>query len=198
MAPKMEVRAVPAVFLLALSVLATGVVLAGEANTRDAREYFFEQTFGDLPEEMQAAREQGKLGMLLFFEAEDCPYCQYMLRKIFNQKHVQNWYRERFVNIAVDIHGDVELKDFDGITLPSKVFSDHRRIFLTPIMSFLDLNGIEIYRHLGMTKTPEDFLLLGEYIEGEHYFDTEFKVFAEARGLMDEDKVLITPAADTE
>ena len=198
MAPKMEVRAVPAVFLLALSVLATGVVLAGEANTRDAREYFFEQTFGDLPEEMQAAREQGKLGMLLFFEAEDCPYCQYMLRKIFNQKHVQDWYRERFVNIAVDIHGDVELKDFDGITLPSKVFSDHRRIFLTPIMSFLDLNGIEIYRHLGMTKTPEDFLLLGEYIEGEHYFDTEFKVFAEARGLMDEDKVLITPAADTE
>ena len=197
MAPKMEVRAVPAVFLLALSVLATGVVLAGEADTRDAREYFFEQTFGDLPEEMQAAREQGKIGMLLFFEAEDCPYCQYMLRKIFSQKHVQDWYRERFVNIAVDIHGDVELKDFDGITLPSKVFSDHRRVFLTPVMSFLDLNGVEIYRHLGMTKTPEDFLLLGEYIEGKHYFDTEFKVFAKARGLQGDD-VLITPAVDTE
>ncbi len=197
MAPKMEVRAVPAVFLLALFVLATGVVLAGEADTRDAREYFFEQTFGDLPEEMQAAREQGKIGMLLFFEAEDCPYCQYMLRKIFNQKHVQDWYRERFVSIAVDIHGDVELKDFDGITLPSKVFSDHRRIFLTPVVSFLDLNGVEIYRHLGMTKTPEDFLLLGEYIEGKHYFDTEFKVFAKARGLQGDD-VLITPAADTE
>jgi thioredoxin-related protein len=197
LAPKIEVRAVPAVFLLALSILVTGVVLAGEADTRDAREYFFEQTFGDLPEEMQAAGEQGKIGMLLFFEAEDCPYCQYMLRKIFNQKHVQDWYRERFVNIAVDIHGDVELKDFDGITLPSKVFSDHRRIFLTPVVSFLDLNGVEIYRHLGMTKTPEDFLLLGEYIEGEHYFDTEFKVFAKARGLKAVD-ILITPAADTE
>ena len=198
MLSKIEVRTVPAVFLLALSVLVTGVVMAGEAETRDAREYFFEQTFGDLPEEMQAAREQGKIGMLLFFEAEDCPYCQYMLRKIFNQKHVQDWYRERFVNIAVDIHGDVELKDFDGITLPSKVFSDHRRIFLTPVVSFLDLNGVEIYRHLGMTKTPEDFLLLGEYIEGEHYFDTEFRVFAKARGLKDEDDVLITPAAETE
>jgi thioredoxin-related protein len=193
----MEVRAVPAVFLLALSVLVTGVVLAGEADTRDAREYFFEQTFGDLPEEMQAAREQGKIGMLMFFEAESCPYCQYMLRKIFNQKHVQDWYRERFVNIAVDIHGDVELKDFDGITLPSKVFSDHRRVFLTPVISFLDLDGVELYRHLGMTKTPEDFLLLGEYIEGKHYFDTEFKVFAKARGLK-EDDVLITPAADSE
>jgi len=195
---KMEVRAVPAVLLLALSVLATGVVLAGETETRDARQYFFEQTFGDLPEEMQAAREQGKIGMLLFFEAEDCPYCQFMLRKIFSQQHVQDWYRERFVNIAVDIHGDVELKDFDGITLPSKVFSDHRKIFLTPVVSFLDLDGVEIYRHLGMTKTPEDFLLIGEYIEGEHYFDTEFKVFAKARGLKNGDDILITPAADTE
>ena len=184
--------------LLALPILLSEVALAGETETRDAREFFFTQTFGDLPEEMQAAREQGKIGMLLFFEAEECPYCQYMLRKIFNQKHVQDWYRERFVNIAVDIHGDVELKDFDGITLPSKVFSDHRRIFLTPVVSFLDLNGVEIHRHLGMTKTPEDFLLLGEYIEGEHYFDTEFKVFAKARGLKNGDDVLITPAADTE
>lgn len=194
----MKVRAVPAVFLLALSVLVTSFAIAGEPETRDAREHFFTQTFGDLPEEMQAAREQGKIGMLLFFEAEECPYCQYMLRKIFNQKYVQDWYQERFINIAVDIHGDVELKDFDGITLPSKVFSDHRRIFLTPVVSFLDLNGVEIYRHLGMTKTPEDFLLLGEYIEGEYYFDTEFKVFAKARGLKNGDDVLITPAADTE
>lgn len=198
MLPKVIPRTVLAGFLLALSVLATGSASAGEPETRDAREFFFEQTFGDLPEEMQAAREQGKIGMLLFFEAEGCPYCQYMLRKIFSQRHVQDWYRERFVNIAVDIHGDVEMKDFDGISLPSKIFSDHRRIFMTPVVSFLDLNGNEIYRHLGMTKTPEDFLLLGEYIEGEHYFDTEFKVFAKARGLKNEDDVLITPAADTE
>ena len=196
--PKVTIRAVLAAFLLALPVLLADVALAGEAETRDAREFFFTQTFGDLPEEMQAAREQGKLGMLLFFEADGCPYCQYMLRKVLNQKHVQDWYRERFVNIAVDIHGDVELTDFDGITLPSKVFSDHRRIFMTPVVSFLDLNGVEIYRHLGMTKTAEDFLLLGEYIEGKHYYDTEFKVFAKARGLQDADEVLITPATETE
>ena len=191
-------RAVLAGLLPALLVLLAGVVLAGEAETRYPREFFFEQTFGDLPEEMQTAREQGKLGMLLFFEADSCPYCQYMLRKVLNQKHVQDWYRERFVNIAVDIHGDVELTDFDGITLPSKIFADHRRIFMTPVVSFLDLNGVEIYRHLGMTKTAEDFLLLGEYIEGKHYYDTEFKVFARARGLQNEDDVLITPATDTE
>jgi thioredoxin-related protein len=184
--------------LLALPILFSGVALAGEADTRDAREFFFTQTFGDLPEEMQAAREQGKLGMLLFFEADACPYCQYMLRKVFSQKRVQDWYGERFVNIAVDIHGDVELTDFDGISLPSKIFSDHRQIFLTPVISFLDPDGNEIYRHLGMLKTADEFLLLGEYIEGKHYYRIEFKTFAKARGLQNEDEVLITPHADSE
>jgi len=196
--PKVTIRAVLAGFLLALPVLLSGVATAADAEIRDAREFFFTQTFGDLPEEMQTAREQGKLGMLLFFEADACPYCQYMLRKVFSQARVQDWYRERFVSIAVDIHGDVELTDFDGITLPSKVFSDHRQIFLTPVVSFLDLDGNEIYRHLGMLKTADDFLLLGEYIEGKHYYRIEFKTFAKARGLQNEDEILITPHAESE
>lgn len=168
------------------------------AESRDPRAHFFTQTFGDLPEELQLAREQSKLGMLLFFEAESCPYCQHMLRRIFNQPAVQDWYNERFVSIAVDIHGDVELTDFDGITLPSKVFSDHRRIFLTPVVAFTDLNGAEIYRHLGMIETPEEFLLLGEYIEGRHYLDTEYPVFARARGWTGREGRRITPAEQSE
>ena len=131
--------------------------------------------------------------MLLFFESEACPYCEHMRRKVFNQQSVQDWYRPRFVSIAVDIHGDVDLKDFDGVTLPSKIFSDQRRIFLTPIISFIDLNGIEIYRHLGMIKTPQEFLTLGKYIEDEHYFDTEYKVFLKSQGMQSNSDKLTTP-----
>ena len=147
---------------------------------------------------MQIARDEGKLGMLLFFEAESCPYCQHMIRKVFSQKSVQDWYTERFVSIAVDIHGDVELTDFDGITLPSKVFSDHRRIFLTPVIAFIDLDGNEVYRHLGMIKTAEEFLLLGEYIESKSYYRMEYKSFAKQRGMQQEESVLITPAGESE
>ena len=180
---------------LLLPILATGIAFASDPEPRDSRDYFFTQSFGDLPEEMQDARDEGKLGMLLFFESDACPYCQHMHKKVFNQQPVQYWYRERFVSIAVDIHGDVELKDFDGITLPSKIFSDQRRIFLTPVMSFINLDGIEIYRHLGMIKTPQEFLLLGKYIEDEHYFDTEYEVFLESQGLPNSNEILITPAA---
>ena len=185
------------VVLLAAALLAAGPS-AADAEKRDPREHFFIQTFGDLPEEMELAREEGRLGMLLFFESENCSYCRRMLDEVLSDRRVQDWYRERFVNIAVDIHGDVELKDFDGITLPSKVFAEHRRIFLTPVVSFLDLDGREIYRHLGMVTTPEEFMLLGEYIEGRHYFDTEYEAFAETRGKGKRDKILVTPAENSE
>ena len=135
--------------------------------------------------------------MLLFFMADACPYCRHMLEKVFTDPAVQDWYRERFVSIAVDIHGDVELTDFDGITLPSKVFSDHREVFLTPVVAFLDLDGNEIYRHLGMIRTPEEMLLLGEYIEGRHYFDTEYRTFARQQGLQ-EKGILVTPGEESE
>ena len=181
-----------------LAFLLAPSVFAQQGETRDPDEYFFTQTFGDLPEEMQAAREQGKLGMLLYFYADACSYCRYMRSRVLSQTRVQDRYRERFVNIAVDIHGDVEIRDFDGITLPSKVFAEHRRVYMTPVVSILDLSGAEIYRHLGMVRTAEEFLLLGEYIEGGHYHDTEFDVFARRRGIDDEGAVLMTPAGETE
>jgi len=180
---------------LLLPIFAAGIAFASGPEPRVSRDYFFTQTFGDLPEEMQVARDEGKLGMLLFFESDACPYCKHMHKKVFNQQQVQDWYRERFVSIAVDIHGDVELKDFDGITLPSKIFADHRRVFLTPVVTFVDLDGVEIYRHLGMINTPQEFLILGKYIEDEHYFDTEYEVFLESQGLQNSSEILITPAA---
>ena len=169
-----------------------------ESGPRDARQYFFTPTFGDLSEEMDAARNDGKIGMLLFFEAESCPYCQHMIHKVFSDRKVQDWFSERFVSIAVDIHGDVELTDFDGITLPSKVFSDHRRVFLTPLLAFIDLDGNEVYRHLGLTKTPEEFLVLGDYIAGKHHYLMEFRTYAAQRGLQEKDSALVTPAGESE
>ena len=63
-------KAILITFVLFLSVGAS----ADEAEVRDPREFFFHQTFGDLTEELQLAKTEGKKGILLFFEAEGCPY----------------------------------------------------------------------------------------------------------------------------
>lgn len=189
---------------LSMSLFATSVlclisafgVRAAENDFRDPRQFFFQPSFGDLPEELKTARELHKQGILLFFEADGCRYCAAMLKGVLGQKNVQDWYRERFVSIAIDIRGDVEIKDFDGITLPEKVFAEHRRVFLTPTLSFIDLDGVEVYRHMGMVKTPEALLVMGEYIAGKHYFDTEYEVYARAQGLKKPADVLVTPVQE--
>ena len=178
---------------LVILLLTTFGVQATETGSRDPRQYFFTQSFNDLPGELQTARVQGKQGILLFFESEGCPYCLGMLKNVFSQKQVQDWYQEHFLSIAVDIHGDVEITDFDGITLPSKVFAEHRRIFMTPVLSFIDLDGNEIYRHLGMVKSPSEFLMMGEYVAGEFYFDTEYKDYVKKQGLKNALEALVTP-----
>lgn len=193
---KLKTTITAARLMLILTVLVTGAALASVSGSRDPREFFFTLTFGDLPEEMEVARGDGKLGMLLFFEAEDCPYCHHMLKNVFNQTDVQDWYQEHFVSIAIDIHGDVEMQDFSGITLPSKVFSDQQGVFLTPVMSFVDIDGEEIYRHLGMIGTPQEFLLLGEYIVDGHYKKMRYDDFSKARGVEKSDGTLNTPAVE--
>jgi len=182
-----------AVLLMSIST----AVLAEDEQVRDPREFFFTQSFGDLPEEMADAKKQGKQGMLLFFEAEGCPYCIAMLKRVFSQKKVQDWYQQHFISIAIDIHGDVDIKDFDGITLPSRMISEQRKVFMTPVVFFIDLEGVEVYRHLGMVKTPEEFLLMGEYIVGQHYFDTEYRVFAKKQGLGHAQDDPLTPMEET-
>jgi thioredoxin-related protein len=183
--------------MLILLLLKTADVLASDGGFSDPHKSFFIQSFGDMPEELRSAREQGKQGILLFFAADGCRYCKAMLDGVLSQQKVQDWYRSRFVSIAVDIHGDVDLKDFDGITLPEKVFAEHRRVFMTPTISFIDLDGAEIYRHTGMVKTGEEFLIMGEYIAGKHYFDTEFKTYAKKRGAQNPGDVLVTPASES-
>ena len=167
--------------ILALSLSALGLLPAADAQgaeTRDPREFFFAQTFGDLPEELEEARQAGKLGLLLFFEQEGCPYCERMLKTILNQPEVQDWYRERFVSIAVDINGDVELTDVDGITLPSKVFAQHRRVKTTPTLSFIDLSGAEVYRRATMVSGVGEFMMMGQYITEGRYTDTPWRDYA--------------------
>jgi thioredoxin-related protein len=183
--------------MLLLSVFSWPTILAEEnAETRDPREFFFAQTFGDLPEELEEAKKAGKIGLFLFYEQDGCDYCRRMMQTIFNQRRVQDWYGKRFVSIAVDIRGDVELKDVDGITLPSKVFAEHRKVNFTPVVSFLDLNGVEIFRKTGMVASPEEFLLMGRYISEERYSDIVFADYLAEKDHESSGEVLLTPAME--
>lgn len=163
-----------AAILLGLSVCVTQAMEA----PRDPLSHFFQDTFGDFSEELELAREQGKSGILIVFEMEECPFCQRMKTTVLNQPRVQDWYRERFRIFTVDIEGDTEVVDFQGNTMAAKDFAFRvNRVRATPVFMFFDLDGNTIARYTGATRDADEFLWLGEFVADSHYQSTKFTRF---------------------
>lgn len=164
--------------LLTLALL-TGMAVSGVAagETRDPAR-FFHDTFGDLPEELALARDEGKRGILIFFEMDECPFCHRMKQTVLNQARVQDWFRARFLIFAVDTEGDTEVRAFNGETMAAKDFAFKvNRVRATPVFAFYDLEGNRVVRYTGATKNAEEFLLLGEFVVDGHYKTTNFTRF---------------------
>jgi len=159
---------------LVVFLLLPQLLMAG-STPRDPQKFFFNETFGDFPEELAAARAENKKGILLFFEQEECPYCHYMKAKVLNQPEVQEYYRKHFKIFAVDIEGDVEITDFDGQIMKMKDFSlKKNRVRATPVFMFYDLTGKQIHRHTGKTSSLDEFMLMGKFIVEDVYKNMRF------------------------
>nr|WP_243830745.1 thioredoxin fold domain-containing protein [Thiohalophilus thiocyanatoxydans] len=156
-----------------LLLLLTSVTLS--ADTRDPYEHFFNETWGDFQQELNNAREQGKKGILIFFEMDECPFCHYMKENVLNRPEVQEYYRKHFLNFPVDIEGDVEITNMQGEQKKQKdfAFREHR-VRATPVFAFFNLEGERVHRHTGKTSGIEEFMWMGEYVAEGIYKDTSF------------------------
>ena len=153
------------------------------AETRDAAA-FFNETFGDFHEELQNARDQGKKGILLMFEMDECPFCHRMKRTVLNQAAVQDYFHEHFLVFSVDTEGDIEITDFQGNPTTQKDFALKQfRVRATPVFQFVDLDGNPMPRgrYTGATRDTDEFLWLGEYVVGGHAETTTFTQFKKDR-----------------
>jgi len=136
---------------------------------------FFDQSLGDYSEEIEHARSDGKKGVLLMFEMDECPFCDRMANTILNQPEVISFYKQYFYIYRIDIEGDVEITDFHGKITTEKDFAFRQhRVRATPVISFFDLNGERVVRYTGATSTVEEFLWLGEYAVKEKYKEMSF------------------------
>ncbi|KAG1661933.1 hypothetical protein GQR58_021208 [Nymphon striatum] len=92
---------------------------------------------------MEIAVEEGKKGILLMFEMDECPFCARMKKTVLNRGKVQDYYREALSNNH-----------------------EQFRVRATPVFQFLDLKGkpIKNGRLTGASKDADEFMMLGKYI----------------------------------
>jgi thioredoxin-related protein len=159
-----------------LTALLLSLALPTTASApRDPYQFFFSETFGDFREELETARSEGKKGIMLFFEMDECPFCHRMKQSVLNQPQVQEAFREHFLAFSVDVEGDIEITSFSGETMAQKDFAfRENRVRATPVIAFFDLEGNRVVRYTGATSTVEEFLLLTEYAAGGHYREMPF------------------------
>lgn len=156
---------------------------AGAVETREASA-FFNESFGDFHEELAIAREQGKKGVLIMFEMDECPFCHRMKKNVLNRADVQDYFHEHFLVLSVDTEGDVEITDFQGNPTTQKDFALKQfRVRATPVFQFVDIDGNPVKggRYTGATRDAEEFLWLGEYIVGGSNESMSFTNFKKSK-----------------
>lgn len=151
------------------------------AETRDPASHFFQPKFGDFQAELDAAREQGKKGIFLFFEMDECPFCERMRTTILNQSDVQDAYRAQFLVYSIDVNGDTSMTDFKGKATTEKDFAFAHRVRATPTLLFFDLDGKLVARHTGPTKDKAEFLLLARYVVDGAYANQPFTRYKQGK-----------------
>ncbi len=151
------------------------IPLQAMSEIRDPQAYFFNESFGNFREELENARDEGKKGVLIMFQQDDCPYCLRMRTSVLNQSAVQDYYRKNFLIFHVDIEGDLEITDFKGQQTVEKDFAfQQNRVRATPVFAFFDLSGERVARYTGATTDIDEFMLLGQYVVGEIYKSMSF------------------------
>ena len=93
-------------------------------------------TFKDLQEDLDEANAEGRR-LAIFFEQRGCIYCTKMHESVYPDPELSDYIDENFFVIQLNLHGDLEVVDFDGDTLTEKQIARKWGILFTPSVIFL-------------------------------------------------------------
>lgn len=94
------------------------------------------ESFLDLREDLNEATAAGKR-LLVVFEQKGCIYCKKFHTEILSKKYINDYVRENFVLLQINLWGDREVVDFDGSTVTEKKLAGRWGVVNTPTAFFM-------------------------------------------------------------
>jgi thioredoxin-related protein len=126
-------RLMTALAAVALALPAWGAELGDDGLHKTP---WMRDTFKDLGEDLAEANAEGKR-LMLIFEQRGCIYCTEMHETVFPDPDVTQVIDDNYFVVQLNLHGDIEITDFDGEVLSEKAAARKWGIMFTPTMIFL-------------------------------------------------------------
>jgi thioredoxin-related protein len=96
---------------------------------------WFVSSFLDLKEDHAEAKAKGKR-FAVIFEQRGCVYCTKMHTEVMAHRYINDYVRESFAIVQLDLWGSREVTDFDGTRLPEKKLAERWGVLFTPTVVF--------------------------------------------------------------
>jgi thioredoxin-related protein len=93
------------------------------------------ETFKDLREDLAEANAEGKR-LIVIVEQRGCVYCTEMHEKVFPREDIASYLRENYFVVQMNLHGSIEMTDFDGDVRQERDMTRKWRLMFTPTMMF--------------------------------------------------------------
>ncbi len=150
---------------------------------------WFIASFFNLREDLADATAKGKR-FAIVWDQRGCPYCMEMQQVNLGDPDVNDYVRENFSVLQLDLFGSREVTDFDGEVLSEREFARKYAIAYTPTIQFLPESvdalagkkgrAVEVARMPGYYR-PFHFLALFEYVKERAYERGSFQSFVKAK-----------------
>jgi thioredoxin-related protein len=128
---------------------------------------WFKESFLEIQEDVDEATAANK-HVILFFQLNDCPYCDRMLTESFEAQPLSGFIREHFDVIAINVRGDREVAFDETTTLSEKQLSALLKVQATPAILFLDRDNNTVARVNGY-RSPQRFRQVLRYVQERAY-----------------------------
>ena len=163
--------------IILLTCYSSSFAFSASPDTNTSKQDFFHVFSNSLKKELELSQQENKLGLMLFFGTQHCPFCLRMKRTVFTRPLVQQYFRRHFQVLDIDIESELNLIDEKGLQISYIDYARSHNIRLTPTIVFVDHRGRFVYRQAGMIADPQELIWLGEYVINGHTNKQSFATY---------------------
>ncbi len=138
---------------------------------------WFKESFLEFAEDVAEAAAAGRRLMVLFHQ-DGCPYCNRLVEVNLAQKDIEDYLREHFDVVAVNMWGDREVVTVGGKPYTEKTFAAALRVQFTPTILFFDERG-KVALRLNGYLPPGEFKTSLRYVAERRETETGYREWLE-------------------